>query len=108
MNDNTNNNYMNSFNLNDINYPRESRYFANNENIEKRISEPSGIETWELYKIFNNSINHILKSKPFFSKLKGLPLQKLELDYFKKELEKSGKNLHNLFEGCLDGLNNVD
>ena len=63
---NTPNNYMKSFNLNDINYPRESRYFANNENIEKRISEPSGIETWELYKIFNNSINHILKSKPFF------------------------------------------
>ena len=105
LNDNTNNNYMKSFNLNDINYPRESRYFANNENIEKRISEPSGIETWELYKIFNNSINHILKSKPFFSKLKGLPLQKLELDYLKKELEKEGNNINELLGECLDCLN---
>ena len=99
------NNSMKNFNLNYINYPRESRYFGNNENIEKGISEQSGIETWELYRIFNNSINHILNSKPFFSKLKGLPLQKLELDYFKKELEKEGNNMNELLGECLDCLN---
>ena len=97
--------YNNLNNLNDINYPRESRYFANNENIEKGISEQSRIETWELYRIFNNSINHILNSKPFFSKLKGLPLQKLELDYLKKELEKEGNNINELLGECLDCLN---
>ena len=85
LNDSVNYNSMKSFNLNDINYSRESKHLGNNENTENRISEQSGIETWELYRIFNNSINHILNSKPFFSKLKGLPLKKFELDYLKTE-----------------------
>ena len=76
-----------------------------NLNLNKRINETPEIETWKLYKIFNNSINHILKSKPFFSKLKGLPLQKFELDFLKKELEKEGYGINELLGECLDCLN---
>ena len=35
---------MKSFNLNGNNYPPESKHFANNENIEKRMYDQSGIE----------------------------------------------------------------
>ena len=105
LNDSVNYNSMKSFNLNDINYSRESKHLGNNENTENRISEQSGIETWELYRIFNNSINHILNSKPFFSKLKGLPLKKFELDYLKTELEKKGYHLNEILGECMDCLN---
>ena len=93
-------NFINILNGNNIN-----NNSLINLNLNKRISETPETETWKLYKIFNNSINHILKSKPFFSKLKGLPLQKFELDYFKKELEKKGYGINELLGDCLDCLN---
>jgi hypothetical protein len=79
----------------------------NNLNFYGEIN-PNFFESDDLLKSLNNCIKHILKVKPFYSKLKNYPLQKLELDYFKKQLEKSGKNLDDLFKGCLDGLKNVD
>ena len=104
-NNNKINKSINSLNLNIPNKQKELKNFITHENIPKNIIEPSSIEPIQLHRIFNNSINHILKSKPFFSKLKGLPLQKLELDYFKKELEKEGNNMNELLGECLDCLN---
>ena len=108
LNGNINNNYMKSFNLNGNNYPPESKHFANNENIEKRMYDQSGIENMELYRILNNSINNILKLKPFFSKIKGLPLQKLELNYLKREIEKKGYGINEVLGECWDCLNNAN
>ena len=65
-------------------------------------------ESEDVLKLIQNCINHILKVKPFYSKLNNYPLTKLEFDYFKNEVEKNGKNLHDLFDGCLDCLNGFD
>ena len=59
-----------------------------------------------LHKIFQNSINHILKVKPFFYNIKNnIPLKEMELDYLKKELNKNGNNFYSLLDGCLDCIN---
>ena len=61
----------------------------------------------EFHKYVDNSIRHIFAAKPFYSNLKNYPLKKFEFDFFKKDLEKKGKNLYELFEGCLDCLKDV-
>ena len=61
----------------------------------------------EFHKYVDNSIRHIFAAKPFYSNLKNYPLKKFEFDFFKKDLEKQGKNLYELFEGCLDCLKDV-
>jgi hypothetical protein len=59
-----------------------------------------------LHNIFQNSINHILKVKPFFYNIRNnIPLKEMELDYFKKELNKNGNNFYSLLDGCLDCIN---
>ena len=45
--------------------------------------------------------------RPFYSKLESIPLKKIELDYFKKELEKNGTNFYELFYGCLDCIKDI-
>ena len=102
-------NVYNNINLNNYVFlDKNINNFNNNNSNCYGETNPNFFESEDLLKSLNNCIKHILKVQPFYSKLKNYPLKKLELDYFKKELEKSGKNLHNLFEGCLDGLNNVD
>ena len=75
------NNALNNLNLKIPNKQKELNNLVSHENIPKNIIESSSIEPYELHKIFNNSINHILKLKPFFSKFKGISLQKLEFGY---------------------------
>ena len=59
-----------------------------------------------LHNIFQNSINHILKVKPFFYYIRNnIPLKEMEVDYFKKELNKNGNNFYSLLDGCLDCIN---
>jgi len=57
--------------------------------------------------LFKKSIKHIMLMRPFYSKLESIPLKKLELDYFKKELEKNGTNFYELFYGCLDCIKDI-
>ena len=71
------------------------------------ISGSNSIEPIELYKLFNNSINHILSVQPFFFKLNNFPLRKMELSFFKKDLAKNNKDINILLEGCLDSLKNI-
>ena len=71
------------------------------------ISGSNSIEPIELYKLFNNSINHILSVQPFFCKLNNFPLRKMELSFFKKDLAKKNKDINILLDGCLDSLKNI-
>ena len=103
-NNNKINKSINSLNLNNPNKQKELKNFITHENIPKNIIEPSSIEPIELHRIFNNSINHILKLKPFFSKFKGISLQKLEFEYLKGELKKQGYEIEQLLGDCLDCL----
>ena len=59
-----------------------------------------------LHNIFQKSISHILKVKPFFYNIRNnIPLKEMEVDYFKKELNKNGNNFYSLLDGCLDCIN---
>ena len=98
------NNALNNLNLKIPNKQKELNNLVSHENIPKNIIESSSIEPYELHKIFNNSINHILKLKPFFSKFKGISLQKLEFGYLKGELKKQGYEIEQLLGDCLDCL----
>ena len=59
-------------------------------------------DPFELYNIFEDSINHILFSKPFFSNIKSAPLNKMEYNYFKKDLLKKGVDINLVLGDCLD------
>ena len=56
----------------------------------------------DLYKIFKDSIKHILLAKPFYVKLRNIPLNKLEYDYLKDDLFKKGIDINLVLKGCLD------
>ena len=59
-----------------------------------------------MHNIFQKSISHILKVKPFFYNIRNnIPLKEMELDYLKKELNKNGNNFYSLLDGCLDCIN---
>ena len=64
-------------------------------------------ETFELNKILENSIKHILFAKPYFNKFDRMSLKKLEFEYLQKDLSKKGINCINLFDGCLDCCNDL-
>ena len=73
---------------------------------EKNYTNNNSNDPLFLHNLFKNSISHILSVKPFFTKLKNnIPLKEMELDYLKKDLNKSGKNLYTLLDGCLDCIN---
>ena len=78
----------------------------NNSNFSDKIN-PNSLKSADLQRLIENSIKHIMEVKPFYSKLNNYPLKKLELDYFKEELEKSGSNLFAIFGECLDCLKDV-
>ena len=95
-------------------YELNNFYFKDNSininiiNNEKKINVYNDLfEPNEFHNLINNSLNHIFSAKPFYSNIKNIPLKKLELDYFKKALEKENKNFNKLFEGCLDCLNDI-
>ena len=73
---------------------------------EKNYTNNNSNDPLFLHNLFKNSISHILSVKTFFTKLKNnIPLKEMELDYLKKDLNKSGKNLYTLLDGCLDCIN---
>ena len=107
-NNNKNNNSLDNFNSNNQNEQKKSKNIINHENIQNNNIESSNLEPFELYEIFNNSINHILKAKPFFSKFKGISLQKLEIEYLKNNLGKKGYEIGQLLGECLDCLKDTN
>ena len=93
--------YINSNNINNLLYSPKCK--------EKKTENNNSNDPLYLYKILKNPIKHILSVKPLFINLKNnIPLKKIELDYFKKELEKTGNNFYTLFDGCLDCINNEE
>ena len=87
-------------------------YFFNNNNVYRKSNSLDennrGLFNFEDFqKLIEIPIKHIMVMKPFYSKSKSIPLKKIEFDYFKKEIEKSGKNLYELFDGCLDCINDI-
>ena len=88
----------NEFNqLDNIKYNNFKNLEQNNNVNKKKYQNP-----FELYDIFNDSIKHILLSKPFFDNIKNIPLKKIEYSYFKKDLSKKGVDINIILEGCLD------
>ena len=61
----------------------------------------------DLDELIKKSIKHIILMRPFYTKLESIPLKKLELDYFKKDLKKNGINFYELFYGCLDCIKDI-
>jgi hypothetical protein len=102
-------NLKNNSNLNPI-HPKDNNFIKANDKLYKskfvNIFNDS-FDAKEFHKYVGDSIKHIFVAKPFYSNLKNYPYKKLELDFFKKNLEKQGKNFHELFEGCLDCLKDV-
>ena len=94
------------------NKPEHNNIFINNSIEEKEflkckkyINNEIPISSKELFNLLDNSINHILLSRPFFSNIKGISLKKMELEFIKKDLSKKGKDFNELFKGCLDCIN---
>ena len=91
----------NSSRLLDLNTVNNKIYQTNS------ITVSNSIEPIELYKIFKNSINHILSAQPFFSKMKNFPLRKMELAFFQKDLAKNNIDINLLLDGCLNFLKKI-
>jgi hypothetical protein len=97
-----NNNIKLSNNIININYvykPFNNLYVINQK--DNKAFYPEFIDKSYLPIIFSNSIKHILFAKPFFMAKKNIPLRKLELEYFKDDLDKYGIDGYKLLEGCL-------
>lgn len=90
-------NISSSCNGNNV-YINPNSFYKNNHNL---------FDFEDIHKLIEKSINHIMAVKPFYSKLENIPIKKLELDYFEKELEKNGKNLYELFDECLDCIKDI-
>lgn len=100
------NNSINNLNQNLNTNIYLSNLLNNRTKEEKNYTNNNPNDPLFLHNLFKNSISHILSVKPFFTKLeKNIPLKKMELDYFKKELNKSGNNIYTLLDGCLDCIN---
>ena len=97
------NNYANELNLSYINNKDKlsQKIFNNKKN---NIYSLSSIE---LCNIFRKSIDHILVTKPLYMALKNVNIEKLELDYFLKDLTKNGVDIYELLEGCLDPISHL-
>jgi len=88
---------------NDIKIPN---LLNSSSHLEKSNSFINSNDPLILHNIFQKSINHILKVKPFFYNIKNyIPLKEMEIDYLKKELNKNGNNFYSLLDGCLDCIN---
>ena len=75
---------------------------------EKNIIRPkNSYESDKFHNLIDNPIKHIFAAKPFYSKIKNFPLKRIELEFFKRALEKNNQDFGILFEGCLDCLSDV-
>ena len=103
--------------LGDNNYAGNSMLNLNNKEkpqclimkniIEDNNNNPNSLSSMELFKIFRNSINHILNAKPFYMALKNVNLKKLELEHFIKDLSDNGVHVNELLDGCLDPISTL-
>ena len=84
---------------------KDNNIYSNSNSFDKNSHNLFDFE--DIYKLISKAINHIMITKPFYSKIKNIPLKELELDYFEKELEKNGTNLYELFDGCLDCIKDI-
>ena len=102
-------NLNNNLNLNPICIKDNNNIKDNNKLYKSKYVDISNnsFDAKEFHKYVDNSINHIFAVKPFYSNLKNYPYKKLEYEFFKKDLEKQGKNFYELFDGCLDCLKDI-
>jgi hypothetical protein len=85
---------------------KSSNLLNSSSHLEKSNNFINSIDPLILHNIFEKSISHILKVKPFFYNIRNnIPLKEMELDYLKKELNKNGNNFYSLLDGCLDCVN---
>ena len=82
------------------NYDEKNNFKDFNPN--KSVNIKKYEDPFELYNIFEDSIKHILLSKPFFVKIRNAPLKKMEYDYFKNDLSKKGVDINIVLRGCMD------
>ena len=92
-------NYSNSNYINN----RDKLEFSTSGNLSENKKNNS-LSSIELNNIFRKSINHILKAKPLYMVLKNVNIEKLELEYFLKDLYKDGVNIYEILDGCLDPI----
>ena len=120
------NNYINNFQLNNkfinvkdnlilssIFFKKDNMNINNNNYKSIMLSKKNIIMSNNLYEsdkfhnLIDNPIKHIFAAKPFYSKIKNFPLKRVELEFFKRTLEKNNQDFGILFEGCLDCLSDV-
>ena len=63
--------------------------------------------SFDLHKIFSNSITHILLVKPYLYNINKKALKKMEFEFLKEDLTKQGININYLLNGCLDSVKNI-
>ena len=89
-------------------YKSINKSSTNNNKSECSISKKmNDLSSNELYNIFRKSINHILVAKPLYMALKNVNVEKIELDYFLKDLSKNGTDVFELLDGCLDPISHL-
>ena len=105
------NNYINNFQLNNI---KMHKFINTNNNCKNLLLNEKNIiisnnsyESDKFHNLIDNPIKHIFAAKPFYSKIKNFPLKRVELEFFKRTLEKNNQDFGILFEGCLDCLSDV-
>ena len=112
-----NNNFMfnnhfstiNIYNINNVrldinknNISEKGNFDVLNLNHKQSIDKDKYQDPEDLYRIFSDSINHILLAKPFFEKIRNIPLNRLEYVYLKEDLLRQGININLVLKGCLD------
>ena len=90
-------NYIN--NKDKSEYVKPGNLFENNNN--------NALSSIELHNIFKKSINHILVTKPLYMSLKNINMEKLELEYFLKDLSNNGVDIYDLLDGCLEPISHI-
>ena len=106
------NNYISTINIYNINNVRldinknnireKGNFDVLNLNYKQSINKDKYQDPEDLYRIFSGSINHILLAKPFFEKIRNIPLNRLEYVYLKDDLSRQGININLVLKGCLD------
>ena len=101
------NNYIGNSKLNFLNNKEKSKQLISKNSFEYNNNKLYSLSSIQMHNIFQNSINHILVSKPFYMSLKNVDLQKLEFEYFIKDLSKKDVNIYVTLEGCLEPLKHL-
>ena len=101
--------YMNTINNNFYINPISYSYSDNSISFIKNNidSSKNPFEAEDFSNLINNSLSHILSAKPFYSNIKNYPLKRFELEFLKKNLANKGQDFYQLFDGCLDCLNDI-